>query len=250
MMKGLIKSACLALVASTAVAAGGATYPLKSASVDFCDKASLQRGAALFANYCSGCHSLQYARYNTVAKDIGLVDKDGKTMDKLIMSYLNLSGSKPTDSMVNNMTKDDATTWFGAPPPDLSLVSRLRGSDWVYTYLTTFYVDHSQPWGVNNAVFPNVGMPHAMVNLQGEVEAVIQETDHGSVVTGFKQVKAGEMTPEEYDQAVQDLVNYLDYIGEPQKSARERIGVFTMLFLLAFTVLAWMLKREYWKDVK
>lgn len=239
----------LALAIFTACASESA-YPLQKANIDFCDKASLQRGAALFANYCSGCHSLQYARYNGVAADIGMVDKNGKTLDNLIMSYLNFAGEKPTDAMTINMTKDDATAWFGAPPPDLSLVTRLRGSDWVYTYLKSFYVDETQPWGVNNAVFPNVGMPHVLVELQGHMQAELASTDHGDKVVGFKKIHAGEMSDSDYDQAIHDIVNYLDYIGEPHKAKRERLGVFVLLFLVAFTVLAWMLKREYWKDVK
>jgi ubiquinol-cytochrome c reductase cytochrome c1 subunit len=171
------------------------------------------------------------------------------------MNFLN---DKVNSTIGVSMPKVDAQKWFGVAPPDLSLVARSRGNDWLYTYLRSFYLDSKRPWGVNNTVFPDVGMPHVLINLQGEQAPVYRTekiTDDNGQVTE-KQVishlelkKPGSMNPAEFDQAMTDLVNFLDYVGEPHKLERKRLGVWVMLFLVIFTLFAYLLKREYWKDI-
>lgn len=225
---------------------------------DLCDKASLQRGAGLYMNYCAGCHSLQYVRFKDVAKDIGIVDKKGNVLEKLVNQNLNFITDKPTSPITTALPKQEGAKWFGVAPPDLSLVSRSRGKDWLYTYLRSFYVDPKRPWGVNNLVFPDVGMPHILLNLQGVQVPVYRKVsvkdDSGNnvekqVVDHLELKKPGSLTKEEYDKAVTDLVNFLDYVGEPHKLERKRLGVWVILFLVIFTLFAYLLKREYWKDV-
>lgn len=225
---------------------------------NLCDKTSLQRGAALYMNYCSGCHSLQFVRYNGMAKDIGIVDVNGKVLDKLVLDNLNFISDKVTDTITVALPKKDAEKWFGIAPPDLSLVARVRGKDWLYSYLKSFYVDPKRPWGVNNAIFPDVGMPHVLQNLQGTQTATYKTitliNDEGeaferSVIDTLELKTPGSLTVEQYDQAVIDLVNFLEYVGEPHKLERERLGVWVLLFLVIFTLFAYLLKREYWKDI-
>ncbi len=223
-------------------------YPLDKAPVNLADQASLQRGAKLFVNHCMGCHSIQYERYNRMARDLGLTDEQVK--DNLMF----IADIKVGDQMKIAMPQQDAKKWFGAAPPDLSVIARARGSDYLYTYLRTFYLDGKRPWGVNNAAFPEVGMPHVLWELQGWQEPVYKTVEEGEgetkeEITGFKVVKAGSMTPPEFDAAMADLVNFLTYVGEPVKLERQRIGVWVLAFLvLAFAVVD-PLKKEYWKDV-
>lgn len=218
----------------------GPSSALQKADIDPYDKASLQRGAAVFVNYCMGCHSLQYMRYNSVAKDLGLIDLNGLVLEKTIKTKLNFVSDKSTDNMVHSMPKLDAGKWFGVPPPDLSLIARVRGVDWLYSYLKGFYQDDTRPWGMNNVIFPDVGMPHVLLELQG-----VQEKGP----TGLALKTPGSLSVEEYDQVVRDLVNFLEYAGEPIKLERQRLGVWVLLFLTIFLIFAYLLKREYWKDV-
>jgi ubiquinol-cytochrome c reductase cytochrome b subunit len=222
------------------------------------DKPSLQRGAKLYMNYCMGCHSLQYSRYNRVAEDLGI------PVDLFEANLMFDPNVKIGSLMTNAMDKGHAEDWFGAAPPDLTLASRARQPGWLYTYLRTFYRDDSRPYGVNNRVFKDVGMPHMLLELQGMQECVPGpktdpngdiEVDHD---TGEKLVDscpqfaipvAGTMTPEEFDGAMYDLVNFLAYEAEPIVADRHRIGTYTLLFIALFTVFAWLLNREYWKDV-
>jgi ubiquinol-cytochrome c reductase cytochrome c1 subunit len=206
---------------------------LDKARVDLTDLASLQRGAKLFMNYCSGCHSLKYIRYNTLAKDIGIVDPDGKVLEQAVKENLMFVGDKITDTIQSSLTKKEGAAWFGTAPPDLSLVSRSRGADWLYTYLRSFYPDPKRPWGVNNKVFPDVAMPDVLFNLRAELNA---QND-------------GKESKENFDRAVLDLVSFLSYAGEPNQLVRQRVGLWVLLFLGVFFVFAWLLKREYWKDV-
>jgi len=223
------------------------------------DKVSLQSGARTYMNYCMGCHSLQYSRYNRVAEDLGIPED-------LFMANLMFDPSVKIGSlMTNSMDERDAKVWFGAPPPDLTLISRARQPEWLYTYLRTFYKDDSRPYGVNNKVFKDVGMPHALLELQGMQECAMGpvKAHNGGVkrdpLTGtdiledpcgqFTIAEAGQMTPEEFDVAMYDLVNFLAYTAEPMVADRHRIGIFTLLFIALFTVFAWLLNREYWKDV-
>jgi ubiquinol-cytochrome c reductase cytochrome b subunit len=223
------------------------------------DKASLQHGAKLYMNYCMGCHSLQYSRYNRVAEDLGVPED-------LFAANLKFDSDVKMGALMSNaMDKGDAKDWFGATPPDLTLVSRARQPEWLYTYLRSFYKDDSRPYGMNNKVFKDVGMPNALLELQGMQECApgpvkahnggvkrdpltgedILEDPCGKLEVTF----AGDLTVQEYDAAVYDLVNFLAYVAEPMKSDRHRIGIYALLFIALFTVFAWLLNREYWKDV-
>ncbi|RKF15902.1 cytochrome c1 [Alginatibacterium sediminis] len=237
--------ALLALIPTIALAAGSGVK-LDKANYDLHDKASLQSGAALFMNYCFACHSTQYQRYNRVAEDLSI------PLD-LMQENLIFTGVKVGQLMENAMQADDAAAWFGAPAPDLTLVARVRGADWIYTYLRSFYADETRPFGVNNLVFPSVGMPHVLEELQGvpsikEELRMIDGEEH-AVVTGIESDGSGEMSADEYDQAVLDLVNFLVYSGEPIQLERKRLGYWVMGFLAIFFVFSYLLKKEYWRDV-
>jgi ubiquinol-cytochrome c reductase cytochrome c1 subunit len=247
----LVKVLCL--FGFTAVFSAESTVPLSKAPGVLSDQASLQRGAGVFMHYCAGCHSLRYERYGQLAKQIGIVDADGKLLEGVAKKYFNLTTEKLTDYIISAMPPDEASKWFGIEPPDLTLVARVRGTDWLYTYLRSFYADETRPWGVNNLVFPMVAMPHALVDLQGVQKAVFKtETINGEdhkVFQGFELSKPGKLNPAQYDGMVADLVNFLDHVGEPIKLERKRLGVWALLFLSVFLTFAYLLKREYWKDV-
>ena len=230
--------------------AAGDHVKLDRAPINGNDYASLQRGATLFVNYCLNCHSANYMRYNRL-HDIGLNDKE-------ILDNFVFSGGKVGDLMKIAMDTNDAKVWFGAPPPDLTVVARSRaseagsGADWLYTYLRTFYRDPARPTGWNNTTFPNVGMPHALWELQGE--QVLQATEiraDGYMATVEKPslAKPGKLSALEYDRAVGDLVNYLVYMGEPAAKSRKNIGLIVLAFLSGLIVLVYALKKEFWKDV-
>ena len=209
---------------------------------------SLQRGAKIFVNYCMGCHSAKYVRYNRLAKDLGI------TEDQLLNNLMFLGG-KPFDTMRNAMPAADAERWFGVTPPDLSLVARSRGTDFLWAFMKSFYIDDTRQTGVNNLVLESVAMPHVLWELQGMQRAVFEEQTHedGSSVVVFKKfesVTPGLLSPEEYDQFVRDLVNFLEYIGEPIQLERRRLGVWVLMFLLVFGLFAYALKNEIWKDIK
>ena len=237
--------AVLALLPGLVLAAGGG-FPLDKAEYDLSDKASLQRGAATFMNYCAGCHSTQYQRYNRVAADIG-------KPEELMRENLIFTGAKIGDLMKSAMSEKDAARWFGAPPPDLTLVARVRGADWIYTYLRSFYVDETRPFGVNNAVFPSVGMPHVLEPLQGTPRAEFETHTLDGVemqqVVSIKSDGNGEMNNEEYDQTVLDLVNFLVYSAEPVQQERERMGFWVLGFIAIFFIFTVLLKKEFWRDV-
>ncbi|MGY3931585.1 ubiquinol--cytochrome c reductase, cytochrome c1 [Aeromonas encheleia] len=237
--------AVLALLPSL-VLASGSGFPLDKAEYNLSDKASLQRGATTFMNYCAGCHSTQYQRYNRVATDIGIPEE-------LMRENLVFTDAKIGDLMKSAMSEKDAARWFGAPPPDLTLVARVRGANWIYTYLRAFYVDETRPFGVNNAVFPSVGMPHVLEPLQGTPRAEFgsHEVDGQSVqrVVSIKSDGNGEMNNEEYDQTVLDLVNFLVYSAEPVQQERERMGFWVLGFIVIFFIFTVLLKKEFWRDV-
>ncbi|MEF1253822.1 cytochrome c1 [Vibrio sp. M260112] len=235
-----------AMLPSLAMAAG-ANVPLDKANNDLSDQASLQNGAKLFMNYCFGCHSAQYQRYERVGRDIGI------PLDLLKDNLIFDSEAKVGDLMENAIPDKSAAKWFGAPPPDLTLVARVRGTDWLYTYLRAFYEDPGRPFGVNNIVFPSVGMPHVLEELQG-IPKPVYETHvvDGKEVTKVVGVEAdgsGELNREEYDNAVRDLVNFLEYSGDPVKLERHALGWWVMGFLIIFTIVVVLLKKEYWRDV-
>ena len=223
----------LALVPLMASAAGP-SVALDKANNDLSDKESLKRGFESYLNYCLGCHQLQYQRYNRTFADLGIDEKEG--VEKWMPT-----GEKPGDHITNTMPKKEAAAWFGTAPPDLTLEARFRSPDYIYTYLRTFYEDSGRPFGVNNKVFKDVGMPHVLQDLQG----VRTMDEHGvlSSATG------GSMTAEEYDMFVRDLVNFLEYVGEPNKLERKALGYWVIGFLFVLFILSYLLKKEYWRDV-
>ncbi len=237
--------ALMALLPVLAFASAGNVH-LDKANNDLHDRASLQSGAKLFMNYCFACHSTGYQRYQRVATDLGI-------SDELMQENLIFTDSKIGELMVNSMDKKDATKWFGSPPPDLTLVARLRGTDWIYTYLRSFYRDENRPFAVNNVIFPDVAMPHVLEELQGIPTAIyetemIDGVEHKRIVS-LESNGQGEMSSDEYDKAVLDLVNFLAYSGEPNKLERESMGVWVIAFLLVLFILSYLLKKEYWRDV-
>jgi ubiquinol-cytochrome c reductase cytochrome c1 subunit len=238
--------ALLVFVPLAAAASGEGHVQLDKAPVNLSDNASLQRGAKMFVNYCLNCHSASYMRYSRL-QDIGLTEEQ-------IKNNLLFATEKIGDTMTVNMKYTDAKAWFGATPPDLSVVARSRGSDWLYTYLRSFYRDDSRPTGWNNIAFDKVGMPHVLVSLQGEQIAHFKkETDHEGkeqeVFERFELVKPGKVSQAEYDSMVGDLVNYLTWMAEPVKNKRMHTGLLVLAFLAVFFVIAYYLKKEFWKDV-
>ncbi|HEU4626029.1 MAG TPA: cytochrome c1 [Steroidobacteraceae bacterium] len=212
---------------------------------------SLQRGARNFVSYCQGCHSLKYVRWSRLAKDLHIPDEQ---LEKLLLP----PGAKPADYITTSMPGADAENWFGKAPPDLSLMLRARGRNYIYQFLKTFYLDPSKPTGVNNLRLPNTAMPHVLSELEGVKKAVYKTEEvtgedgkpHAEqVLQKFEIVLPGRMTEAEYDSFVRDTVNFLDYASEPTQVKRRALGVWVVLFLIAFTWMAWLMKKEYWKDV-
>ncbi len=220
---------------------------LDNADIDMSDQASLQRGAKYFMNYCLSCHSLQFQRYNRMAQDLGLTEEEVK-------ENLMFTTDKIGDTMTVAMNPEDAKKWFGVTPPDLSVRIRARGVDWIYSYLRSFYLDESRPSGVNNLIFPDVGMPHVLWQLQGMQKAVFKTHEDGEgnkteVFDHFEPVTPGTLSAEEYDQVVRDLTAFMSYVGEPIQMERKRLGIWVLLFIAVFFVLSYLLKKEYWKDI-
>ena len=246
-MKKQLLAVLLLVMPGFAFAAGGGGAHLDKANIDPTNKGSLQRGARTFVNYCMGCHSAKYQRYNRLARDLDM-------SEEAVIENLMFTGEKIGDTMDIAMTRNEAKNYFGAAPPDLTLVARVRGADWLYTYMRTFYADESRPFGVNNEVFPNVGMPNVLWQLQGTQKPVYHTVtdDDGhehQVFEGVELVEAGTQTPEEFDRTVRDLVNFLAYMGDPVKLERQSLGIRVLLFLFVFFIVAYLLKKEYWKDV-
>jgi ubiquinol-cytochrome c reductase cytochrome c1 subunit len=234
---------------SSLVLASDGHIKLDKANVNVKDYASLQRGAKIYMNTCATCHSLKYVRYKEMAKQIEMVDSSGDLLIDVVKDGLMHSGGKITDNILSAITKDDGEQWFGKSPPDLSLVARCRGVDWIYTYLRTFYKDDSKLWGVNNITYPDVAMPHVLLNYQG-LKGISNSNTHESNHINLKLIRQGSLNEKEYDLMVLDLVNFLSYVGEPHQVERKRIGIFVLIFLIILLVLVYLLKREYWKDVK
>jgi ubiquinol-cytochrome c reductase cytochrome c1 subunit len=251
-MKKWIVGCMMALGLAGGAMAAGASFPLDKAPNLTNDVAALQNGAKLFANYCLNCHSAAFMRYNRL-RDIGLDDKQ-------IKENLTFATEKIGDTMKASINPQQAKEWFGANPPDLSVIARSKashsgtGADYLYTYLRTYYRDDTKATGWNNMVFPSVGMPHVLWQLQGERKPVFETaTSHGHevhVFKGWEQVKPGTLSPAEYDRAVGDLVAYLQWMAEPVQNNRIRIGVWVLLFLGVFTLVAWRLNAAFWKDIK
>lgn len=253
MKKGLIIVAGLLLPVLGWAAGGGATFPNDEVDIDWNDKASMQRGAKIFVNYCMGCHAAAYSRYNRVGLDLGIPDE--QMLDNLIFTTdKNGEKTKVGELMKINMSAEYAEEAFGTPPPDLSLIARSRGVDWLYNYLRGFYLDESRPLGMNNGVFSNVGMPHALVELQGiqaakKATRTDSEGNEHEVIVGFDIIKPGSQSKSEYDQTVYDLVAFLDYVSEPYRQTRHNVGTGVIIFLFIFLILAYKLKKEFWKDI-
>jgi ubiquinol-cytochrome c reductase cytochrome c1 subunit len=222
-------------------------YPLEPANADVSNLASLQRGARNFVNYCLGCHSAKYMRYSQLAADLALTEDE-------LQQNLMFTGERIYDTMDTAMPAERAREWFGNAPPDLSLIVRSRGSDYVYTFLRSFYADPSRPTGVNNAVLPGTAMPHVLAGLQGLQQGRQEKTtgEDGKVSEHLVLAPGtpGELPAAAYDSFVRDTVAFLEYVAEPHKAKRLSLGVWVILFLLMFTAFSWFLYKEYWKDVK
>jgi ubiquinol-cytochrome c reductase cytochrome c1 subunit len=237
-----MKKLLLALVltaAPAAYAAGGHDLSLDPVKVDLGDKPSLQRGARIFVNYCLSCHSAAYMRYNRMGRDLGI-------SEELVKDNLLFAGDKVGDLMKAVMPPEQARVAFNTVPPDLSLVARSRGPAWFYTYMRGFYRDDKAPSGWNNRVFPSVAMPHVLYEWQGSQRAVFGKD---GTLERFEIERPGSMTPEAYDAAMRDLTNFMVYLGEPAKLVRYDLGWYVLAFLAVFLVFAYLLKKEYWKDV-
>ena len=266
---------------SISLQASGGSETL-SANIRSDDQLSLQSGAKTYMNYCVACHSMKYMRYEQMVEGLGLTPE-------IIESNLMFTGDKITDHITNNLPADDAKSWFGITPPDLTLVARVRGADWLFTYLKSFYADDKKPYGVNNTLFKDVAMPHVLAPLQGkqiksntavELESKIdsadlaiamakRDNDAATIATQeaimheatealaqlkhdhayFEITTAGSISAEEYDVVVRDLVNFMDYAAEPIKLERQALGIKVILFLLVLFVLTYFLKKEYWRDI-
>ena len=238
----------LALALSgAATAAGGHALPY-SYVADVDNLPSVQRGAKLYMNYCSGCHSMKYLRYSRMGQDLQIPED-------LLKANLMFTSEKPGDVIQTSMPKEEGAKWFGQTPPDLTLETRARGEDWVYSYLKSFYVDPTRPVGVNNLVLPGASMPHVLWELQGwqaKAEAPAEGEHHGGghgKHSPFTQIEAGTLSSDEYDKAVGDLVNFMAYAAEPGRSARQSLGVKAIAYLLVLLAFAYLLKKEYWRDV-
>lgn len=243
MTKLRIFALLLALLPAIGLAAGGAK--LEHSGADLSDRASLQRGAGLFMNYCSGCHSLSLQRYSRLGQDLGLTEEQ-------VERFLIRGDAKVGEPINTGIAAGDGEAWFGKAAPDLSLVARakLGGPDWVYGYLKGFYVDESRPLGWNNTVFPGASMPHVLWELQGIQRPVYDVDAEGqSHLVRLELVKPGRLSPAEYDQVARDISAFLMYVAEPAALKRESIGVWVILFLALFTLVAYLLKAEYWRDV-
>jgi ubiquinol-cytochrome c reductase cytochrome c1 subunit len=237
-----LKNFLFLLAAAPVVAfAAGPSVQLDKAPVNVADQDSLQRGARVFVNYCLNCHSANVMRYSRM-EDLGLTEEQIK--DNLLFA-----AEKPGETMRIAMSKADGKLWFGAAPPDLSVIARSRGADWLYTYLRGFYRDDTRATGWNNTVFDKVGMPHVMWDLQGEMAPVYKKDGEHEVIDRLELVKPGSVTLAEYDAMVGDLVNYLVWMGEPAQLQRKQLGVIVLLFLAVFFVVAYYLKKEFWKDI-
>lgn len=254
MIKRVLSTFAFSLLASLTFAAGAADIHLDPMKPDMGDNVSLQNGLRTFMDNCAGCHSLEYARYNRVARDLDI--PENIFMENIVFDENASFG----DLMKFAMDKEDGKVWFGVAPLDLTMVTRVRGVDWVYTYLRSFYKDDSRPYGVNNTVFPGAGMPHVMLDLQGlcaypphtpeggQVDPLTGAALHEGSCTNY--AVEGSLSEAEYDTVVYDLVNFLNYMGEPYQNDRKRIGWFVFAFLTVLLVLSVLLQRELFKDIK
>jgi len=249
-MKRVLIAVASLMLSGAALASGGEAVPFPY-SADTSNPASLQRGARSFMAYCSGCHSMKYLRYNRIGQDL-------KIPEDLLRANLMFTSNKVGDQIVSSMPAEASKGWFGQTPPDLTLETRARGESWVYSYLRSFYVDNARPLGVNNLVLPGASMPHVLWELQGwqEKAEAHGEAAHGEAhgeeghAAPFKLVQQGSLTPEQYEKFVGDLVNFMSYAAEPGKSHRVAVGGKAIAYLLILLVLCFLLKKEFWRDIK
>ncbi|MFC3607188.1 cytochrome c1 [Stutzerimonas tarimensis] len=258
-MKKHIAALFLAILPALTFAAGP-SVSLDKVQIDLTDKAAMQDGLKTFANYCMGCHGAEYQRYERVANDLGIPEE-------VMMENIVFTDARIGDHMRSAIRPDEAKNWFGVAPPDLTMVARVRGNDWLYSYMRSFYEDPSRPYGVNNTVFPNVGMPHVLAPLQGrqvygckQVQVVEGGRRQFDPLTGTPITEeacdqlvvvpgTGQMSEAEYDETIKNLVTFLAYSANPVKLESQRIGTYVLLFLAVLFVFAYLLKREYWKDI-
>ena len=250
-MKKQILTLILSILPTFAFAAGGGAH-LESAPIDTSDMESVKRGANYFIDYCFSCHQASYMRYNRIGRDTGMTEAEVR--EELIFTTNEKGEPTKVGSLMKvAMTDEYAKNAFGIAVPDLTLSARARGADWLYTYLRSFYVDPFRPTGVNNLVFPDVGMPNVLGSLQGTQKAVYKtETRQGvevEYVDHLELAQPGSMSPEEFDQFLADLVNFMVYLAEPVQNERKSLGIKVLIFLVIFFVFAYLLKKEYWKDV-
>jgi len=245
-MAGRLAAITAILVTANAHAAGN-SVELEKANIDPGNKASLQRGARNFMNYCSGCHSAQYVRFNTIGKYLDLSEEQ-------LIDNLMFNAEKTFETIQTSMPKQNAARWYGKIPPDMSLMARAKGADYIYSYLKSFYLDPESPTGVDNLVLSGTSMPDVLWELQGYQNAVFStHTDEGvstQVFEHFEPATAGKLSAEDYDMIVRDTVNFLAYISEPIRADRRKIGTWVLIYLLVFLIIARMLKKQIWKDVK
>ena len=216
---------------------------LESAPVDIFDRDSVRRGAGYFAHYCLGCHGLKQIRYSRIGSDLGI---DEATLRREFM----FGDTKLHDYVRTAMPAKDAEAAFGVVPPDLSLIVRARGADWIYSYLKGFYVDPSRPFGVNNVLAKNVAMPNVLWDVQGSQEPIVKTVEGTPMVVGARLTAPGKQTPQEFARTVADLVNFLAYVAEPAKLQRLPLGKYVLAYLLILTVILYKLKKAYWKDIE
>lgn len=246
--KGLAPAAMLLAALATGAAGAAEEIELLPAENEIGNVASLQRGARNFMNYCSGCHSARYVRYNTIANDLMLQEDQ-------VIEYLMFNAEKTFETVQATMSAENAEAWFGRTPPDMSLLARSRGTDYIYNFLKGFYLDPESPTGVDNLHLGGTSMPHVLWRLQGYQRAVFEEVETGNgrgteeVFSHFEDVTTGVLSPEEYDEFVRDTVNFLEYISEPVRATRRILGVWVLIFLGVFLIIANMLKNQIWKDV-
>jgi ubiquinol-cytochrome c reductase cytochrome c1 subunit len=239
-MKKLLNTLLILMLPLGALASG--SVQLQEADIDLTDNASLQRGAKHFVTYCLGCHSAKHIRYLRIALDFDIPKEK-------VLKDIAPEGANIYDQMHSAMNAHDAEKWFGTTPPDLSLIARSRGADWLYSYLKGFYTDKSKTFGVNNVFFADVGMPNVFWQQQGEQIPVYKKVDGKEIITNLVIEEPGQLSGSEFDRLVNDLVNFLVYVGEPVQLERRSMGKYVLFFIFMFLILAYLLKREYWKDV-
>jgi ubiquinol-cytochrome c reductase cytochrome c1 subunit len=251
-LRALGKLVVLAAILATAQAHASTGAKLEKADIDPGNIASLQRGAANFMNYCSGCHSARYVRFNTIGKYLGLSEEE-------LVDNLMFNAEKTFETIQASMPASDAARWYGTAPPDMSLMARAKGADYIYNFLKGFYLDPDSPTGVDNTVLAGTSMPHVLWELQGYQKALYSEhvetNSDGSTTTThefekFELVSTGKLDVEEYESFVRDTVNFLAYIAEPIRAERRKLGTWVLIYLLVFLIIARMLKKQIWKDVK